>query len=103
MDQIKLTWAFNHEGETLTVTLTGRLDTLTTPKLEQAIEPELDGVKNLILEMRDLVYISSSGLRLIMNLVQLVSDQGTITARHVSQDLMSIFRMTGFNQLMTIE
>ena len=51
------------EGDKLTLALSGRLDTLTAPQLETVIKNELDGAKDLVLDLKDLIYVSSAGLR----------------------------------------
>ena len=56
----------NKENEKLTVEVSGRLDTLTAPEFESKVEPELSGVKDLVIDLKDLEYISSAGLRVLM-------------------------------------
>ena len=54
------------DGKNLTVALTGRLDTVTAPELESELASALDDVENLIIDMKDLEYISSAGLRVLL-------------------------------------
>ena len=99
----KLTWNFSRDGDQLTVVLKGQLDTLTTPKLERALETEMTGVKSLTLDMEELDYISSSGLRLMLVLAQMMDGEHAVTVRHVNDNVLSTFEMTGFLQMFDLE
>ena len=53
------------EGNRLVLAVSGRLDTMTAPELESVIKDNMDGVEELILDFKDLEYISSAGLRVV--------------------------------------
>lgn len=89
-------------GTSLTVSLGGRLDTSTAPQLEAELK-ELDGVAELVLDMDKLVYLSSAGLRAILTLQKRMSRQGRMIVRHVCGEIMEVFEMTGFADILTIE
>lgn len=89
-------------GTSLTVSLGGRLDTSTAPQLEAELK-ELDGVAELVLDMDKLVYLSSAGLRAILTLQKRMSRQGKMIVRHVCGEIMEVFEMTGFADILTIE
>lgn len=89
-------------GTSLTVSLEGRLDTSTAPQLETELK-ELDGVAELVLDMDKLVYLSSAGLRAILTLQKRMSRQGKMIVRHVCGEIMEVFEMTGFADILTIE
>ena len=92
------------EGTTLNVSLKGRLDTANSGEVSQNLLGSLSGVKQLLLDFTDLVYISSSGLRILLQLVkQLKTQQGEMIVRHVSKEIMDVFKMTGFSSLLKIE
>lgn len=86
----------------LTVSLGGRLDTSTAPQLEAELK-DLDGVAELVLDMDKLVYLSSAGLRAILALQKRMSRQGKMIVRHVCGEIMEVFEMTGFADILTIE
>ena len=91
------------DGSTLTVSLKGRLDTANSGEVSQDLLGSLNGVKQLVLDFTDLVYISSSGLRILLQLVkQLKGQQGELIVRHVSKEIMDVFKMTGFSSLLKI-
>ena len=92
----------NLNGNTLTITLEGRLDTNTSPELEKEVEV-LDGVENLIFDFKNLEYISSAGLRIILALQKIMSNQGSMTIKNVKDDVREVFEITGFSDILTIE
>ncbi|MEA4940936.1 putative anti-sigma factor antagonist BtrV [bioreactor metagenome] len=97
-----MTVAKTRAGTSLTVSLEGRLDTSTAPQLEAELK-NLDGVAELVLDMDKLVYLSSAGLRAILALQKRMSRQGKMIVRHVCGEIMEVFEMTGFADILTIE
>lgn len=93
----------NKENEKLTVEVSGRLDTLTAPEFESKVEPELAGVKDLIIDLKDLEYISSAGLRVLMGLVKIMKEQGEMKVINPSEVVMDVFSLTGFDSILNIE
>ena len=83
--------------------LSGRVDTTTAPELEQEIKSSLDGVTELTLDMKELDYISSAGLRVLLAAQKLMNKQGEMTIRNVNETVMEIFEVTGFSDILTIE
>lgn len=90
-------------GNTLTVALEGRLDTITAPQLESGLHPEMDSAKELIFDLKDLVYISSAGLRVLLASQKTMNKQGSMCIRNVSPDVMEVFELTGFVDILNIE
>ena len=91
------------EGSSLTVSLTGRLDTTTAPQLEGELRSSLDGVTDLYFDLKDLVYISSAGLRVLLSAQKTMNRQGSMTIRNASPEIMEIFDVTGFVDILNIE
>ena len=85
------------------LTLTGRLDTVTSPELEAIISNELDGVTDLTLDFAGLDYISSAGLRVLLRAKKEMAANGTMKLTGVSPMIMEIFEITGFNEILTVE
>ena len=90
-------------GTELTVKLTGRLDTLTSPDLEEQLESELNGVEKLVFDFEKLEYISSAGLRVILGAMQIMEEQGEMIVRSVNDNVRDVFEITGFIDDLTIE
>lgn len=93
----------NANGSDLTVVLEGRLDTTTAPSLESELKSCLDNVTNLVFDMKDLQYISSAGLRVLLSAQKVMNKQGTMIVRNASDDVKEIFDVTGFSDILTIE
>ncbi|QFJ53684.1 STAS domain-containing protein [Pseudobutyrivibrio xylanivorans] len=87
----------------LTFDLEGRLDTTTSPQLEEAINGSIAGVKELIFDLEKLEYISSAGLRVLLAAQKTMNKQGNMTVLHVSEEVMEIFEVTGFSDILTIQ
>ena len=93
----------NRIDNELTVALDGRLDTLTSPELEEKLGPALQGVEKLIFDFEKLQYISSAGLRVLLSAMQIMEDQGTMVVRNVCEEVMDVFQITGFVEDLNIE
>lgn len=93
----------NKEGQQLTVALKGRLDTTTAPQLESELSSALDGVTALILDFADLEYISSAGLRVMLSAQKTMNSKGSMLIKNVCDDIMEVFEITGFSDILTIE
>ena len=92
------------DGTALTVAVDGRLDTLSSPQLEQSLSKSLDGVTELIFDLKKLVYISSAGLRVLLGAQKIMDDQkGTLTVKNAGPRIMEIFDVTGFLDMMNIQ
>lgn len=91
-------------GDTLTVSVEGRLNTATAPELEQELSESLEGVKNLVLDLTGLDYISSAGLRVVLSTQKAVTRSGgSMVIRGVKPQIYDVFEMTGFVDFLTIE
>ena len=66
MEEFGLT--YKKEGTTLIVEPKGRLDTATSPEMERRLKPELTGMKDVIMDFAGVDYISSGGLRALLNI-----------------------------------
>ena len=89
-------------GNSLTVYIEGKLDVLTSPQLEKELG-DLKGIENLVLDLKELLYTSSAGLRVFLNAQKIMDDQGDMVIRNANEDVMDIFKETGFNKLPDIE
>ena len=91
------------EGTKLTITLLGRLDTTTAPKLETELKQSISGVEELVLDFAQLEYLSSAGLRVLLSAQKVMNRQGSMVVRNVNETVMEIFEVTGFVDILTIE
>lgn len=90
------------EGNRLTVFIEGKLDAVTSPELEKEVG-DLAGVEDLVLDLKDLIYTSSAGLRVFLNFQKIMDDQGSMVVRNANEDVMDIFKETGFLKILDIE
>ena len=93
----------NREGNQLTLFLEGRLDTTTAPELEAVVDTALTDVETLVLDLEQLEYISSAGLRVFLKAQKLMNTKGTMKTIHVNATIMEVFDITGFVDILTIE
>ena len=91
------------EESKLTVALEGRLDTTTAPQLEGELRAAVDGVTELEFDLAKLEYISSAGLRVLLAAQKVMNRQGSMVIRNANSDLMDIFEVTGFTDILNIE
>ena len=87
----------------LALEITGRLDTITAPALDKTINDNLEGVKNLILDFKNLEYISSAGLRILLSAQKKMQQIGAMKVINVCDSIMEVFEITGFADILTIE
>ncbi len=91
-----------NEGTTLTVELVGEIDSMNTPELEEKLLKEIDGVKELIFDLKGLEYISSAGLRVLLTMQKTMKSQGSMVIRNTNEEVMEIFKVTGFVRLLNL-
>lgn len=90
------------EGNTLVVILEGEMNTLTAPELAKALEGALDDVDGLEVDMHDLTYISSAGLRVLLNAYRVLEDRNGVTVRGACREIVEVFDSTGFSSFMNL-
>ena len=86
-----------------TIELIGRLDTTTAPALDKTINEDLGDTKNLVLDVKGLEYISSAGLRVLLSAQKKMQKIGSMKVTNVREEVMEVFEMTGFADILTIE
>ena len=90
-------------GAAATIVVAGRLDTATAPELEKAVDEIVVGLKELTFDMAGLEYVSSAGLRVILKAQKIMNAQGSMKLTGVSDNIMEVFDITGFLDILTIE
>ena len=88
--------------QSLSLVLEGRLDTTTAPQLEAELNRSLDGVKALTFDLAKLAYVSA-GLRVLLKAQKAMNKQGTMTIKNAGQEILEIFEVTGFDEILNIE
>jgi anti-sigma B factor antagonist len=90
-------------GTELEIALEGRLDTNSSPQLEAELKNSTDGIESLIFDLGKLEYISSAGLRVLLSAQKTMNKQGKMAVRNANEDVMDVFDVTGFVDILTIE
>ena len=90
-------------AEATTIEVAGRLDTTTAPKLDKIISEDINDVKHLILDIKGVSYISSAGLRVLLSAQKKMQKIGSMKVKNVCTEVMEVFEMTGFADILVIE
>ncbi len=90
-------------AEVTTIEITGRLDTTTAPVLDKTINEDIEGTKDLILDLKGLEYISSAGLRVLLGAQKKMMKIGSMKVVNVREAVMEVLEMTGFADILVIE
>ena len=85
------------------IKLVGRLDTTTAPALDKTINEDIADTKNLVLNVKELEYISSAGLRVLLGAQKKMQKIGSMKVTNVREEVMEVFEMTGFADILVIE
>ena len=92
------------ENGTITLAIEGRLDTSTSPRFQEALIPLFGEAKVIKIDFANIVYVSSAGLRvLLMGQKTAKSNNAVMTLFNVSEEVMEVFDMTGFSNMLNIE
>lgn len=93
----------NKEGKKLTVNVSGRIDTTTAPQFSDFLKEQLPGVEELVIDLKEVDYISSAGLRAILFAQKIMNSQGSMVVTNVNSDIMETFELTGFTEILNIK
>ena len=85
------------------IEIVGRLDTITAPALDKTINEDIEDTKNLVLDGKGMEYISSAGLRVLLSAQKKMQKIGSMKVTGVCEEVMEVFEMTGFADILSIE
>ena len=92
---------FNKNEDILTISLEGRLDTITAPELEASLKSKLSGVESVVVDCEKLEYISSAGLRVLLAINKKFNNRFTLV--NVQELVMEVLEVTGFASILEIK
>ena len=98
-----MTIQIKRNADVTTIELVGRLDTTTAPALDKTVNEDIADAKNLVLNLKGLEYISSAGLRVLLSAQKKMQKIGSMKVKNVCEEVMEVFEMTGFADILTIE
>ena len=89
----------------LYVTLEGRLNSLTSKDFVRQVEPEMQDARGIVLDVANLEYISSAGLRILLRLQQHMEEVGgeDVCVRNANETVSDTLGMTGFGGVINVE
>ena len=88
----------------LSLKLSGRLETSTAPELQAVVEKEFEGTDELRLDMEGIEYVSSAGLRVLLAASkEMKTKGGNMIVSHVNDDVMEVFEITGFKEILNLQ
>ena len=85
------------------IEIVGRLDTITAPALDKTINEDIADAKDLVLDVKGMEYISSAGLRVLLSAQRKMQKIGSMKLVNVCPEVMDVFEMTGFADILVIE
>ena len=98
-----MTIEIKKNAEATIIEIVGRLDTITAPELEKTINEDIGDAKNIILDVKGMEYISSAGLRVLLGAQKKMQKIGSMRVINVCEEVMEVFEMTGFADILTIQ
>ena len=98
-----MTIEIKRNAEETVIELEGRLDTTTAPALDKTITGDIEGTENLVIDFKNLEYISSAGLRVLLSAQKKMQKIGSMKVINVCEAVMEVFEMTGFADILIIE
>ena len=92
------------KNDNIVILLKGRLDTTTSPQLDQKIK-EIEIDKDLvIIDFKELEYVSSAGLRVLLAIKKKIEGQGKkLEIHNVNEVINEVFNVTGFINFLNIK
>ena len=85
------------------IEIAGRLDTTTAPALDKTINEDIKDAVNIVLDLKGLEYISSAGLRVLLSAQKKMQKIGSMKLNNVCEEVMEVFEITGFADILVIE
>ena len=98
-----MTIKMKKNAQDVVIEVAGRLDTVTSPALDKTINEDIGDATNLVLDLKEMEYISSAGLRVLLIAQKKMQKIGSMKVTNVCDAVMDVFEMTGFADILVIE
>jgi len=89
-------------GSKMTVKINGRLDTNSAPELEREVMENIEGIEELVFDLSQMPYTSSAGLRVFLKAQKQMNKQGNMCVIGACEDVLEVFEITGFSDIINI-
>lgn len=96
-------YELKRNGGDATLRILGHLDINTSPEIDEWLTPQLEDVSSLTIDLAQVDFVSSMGLRLLLSLQKRMSKQGSMRVINTQEQVMELFDKTGFDQILTLE
>ena len=96
-------YELKRDGSDATLKIQGHLDIKTSPEIDKWLGSQLDDVSSLTIDLAQVDFVSSMGLRLLLSLQKRMSKQGSMRVINTQEQVMDLFDKTGFDQILTLE
>ena len=94
----------NYDGKGLTISVENQIDTVTAPDFENEINDEMGNFDSLVLDFKNLEYISSAGLRVLIITQKKLQPQGIpFTIINTPDSIKEILSVSGFDNILNIK
>lgn len=90
-------------NDELMIEIMGKLDAKSSNELEKELNTSLEGIKELTMDLSQLKYVSSAGLRILIIAQKMMQNQGKMTIKNVTREVKAVLEMTGFINFLNIE
>ena len=90
-------------GTSLLITVSGRIDPTTAPEFEKAVMDNIDGVRDFVLDLKDVPYTSSAGLRTLLLAQKKMMKQGSMVLKNVQSSVLEVLKVTGYIKFLNIQ
>ena len=91
------------KGSTCTLTVEGKIDTMTAPELEEAVKSNLPICEKMIFDFTNVEYITSAGLRVLVYAQRELMKKGGVTVTGVNESIKKVFTVTGIHKVLKIK
>ncbi len=91
------------KGSTCTLTVEGKIDTVSAPELEEAVKSNLPKCDKMIFDFTNADYIASAGLRVLVYAQRELMKKGGVTVTGVNESIKKIFTVTGMYKILKIK
>ena len=90
------------DGKTV-ICLIGEVDSANVAEFEAALKKAVAGETEVVLDLAELEYVSSAGLRVFLMLQKMFGSRHNLTLINVNEEVADIFKVTGFSRLLNIK
>ena len=91
------------EGDVVVVRPMGKMDAITAPPMQDAIDEVLaENPAHVILDLSEVPYVSSAGLRVFLRVAKAAKGTSSLAVCHLHENVRQVFELAGFDKIMTL-